>query len=153
MRDLYRTWLDMQYRCNNPDRPDYKNYGGRGIFVDNAWISYENFAFDMGPRPEGMTLERINNDGPYSRENCKWATRVEQALNRRLFKTNTTGIAGVSFQRKLHRWYARAGDIGLYSGRDFFEACCRRKSWEVNQSVNTRGESGHDIHGFAVHTF
>ena len=71
------------YRCYNTERWNYADYGGRGIKVCSRWHDYENFLADMGPVPEGLTLERINTDKGYSPKNCKWATRKEQQLNRR----------------------------------------------------------------------
>ena len=79
----YTTWESMNARCNNQNNPSYEDYGGRGIKVCESWKNFQHFYDDMGERPEGMSLDRIDNSLGYDKENCRWATAKEQIHNQR----------------------------------------------------------------------
>lgn len=79
----YRSWQSMKRRCDNPKDIGYKYWGGRGITYCKRWNKFENFLKDMGERPLGKSIDRIDNDGNYEPSNCKWSTRSEQNKNQR----------------------------------------------------------------------
>ena len=98
----------MAKRCNNPKDKRYKNYGGRGIKVCDRWHKFENFYADMGDKPMGMSIDRINNNGNYAPENCRWATPFEQANNtvknrKIIFKGKTLTVAQWSRELGIKR--------------------------------------------------
>lgn len=102
----YRAWAQMKTRVLNPNRKGFHRYGGRGITIDPRWVhSFETFLADMGPCPDGFTLERKDNDGPYSPENCRWASQEEQALNKSTIHFLT--LRGVSLPAS--EWSKRIG--------------------------------------------
>ena len=141
----YKSWAEMKARCNNANRKDFQNYGGRGISYDPRWESYGNFREDMGRRPEGLSLDRVDNSLGYTKSNCRWATSVEQNNNRRERlrgterKDNTSGIPGVFQDKRRGTWYARVYQngkpINLYCGPSYEEAVTRRQHYEVEQNL------------------
>ncbi|HBX9978947.1 TPA: AP2 domain-containing protein [Klebsiella variicola] len=101
----YRSWDSMMQRCNNPKNDRYADYGGRGIHVCQEWHDLTNFYADMGDRPDGATLDRIDNELGYSPGNCRWATPAEQQANRRKYKGGKSKYPGVT-RRPSGKWTA-----------------------------------------------
>lgn len=97
--ELYWTYANMKARCYNTRHRRYKDWGGRGIRVCERWLErvtgFSNFVADMGERPRGHQLDRKDNDGDYSPENCRWTTVIKQSQNRRLRNTNKFGVNGI----------------------------------------------------------
>lgn len=124
----YHSWKSMKGRCINKNDPAYRRYGGRGISVCDRWVnSFENFVHDMGSRPKQRTLDRINNEGDYSPENCRWASRKQQNDNRR----GTTLIEHGGAVRSCSDWSRRLG------GRTNLVADRLASGWSEEKAVTT----------------
>jgi hypothetical protein len=109
---LYQTWERMLRRCTDPKCSDYDRYGAKGIRVCTRWFYIENFIFDMGERPIGFTLDRINNEGWYTPENCRWASAKTQTRNSSVPKLNVQIVEEIKklrFTKKLS--YRKLGKI------------------------------------------
>lgn len=116
----YKTWQAMKTRCLNPNSSSYKNYGDRNITICDKWMSFEGFFEDMGERPNGYSLDRIDNNKGYSKDNCRWATPAEQNRNTRQNKfltkngktmcmrdwSNETGIPYPTIQDRVRRGWS-----------------------------------------------
>lgn len=105
----YRSWYQMKSRCYDPNNTRYEGWGGRGIKVCDRWRnSFKAFYEDMGPKPTPThSIDRVDNDGDYTPDNCRWATRAEQQRNKRMQKNNTSGFKGVCFDKTNRKWLAR----------------------------------------------
>lgn len=104
----YRAWSALKNRCNSPNGRQYKDYGGRGITVCERWEKFENFLEDMGKSPPFTSIERIDNNKGYSKDNCKWATGLEQVANRRC----TVWVELNGIRKPVFRWAAEFGISG-----------------------------------------
>ncbi len=107
MSQTYNIYKQMKQRCLNENHTAFKNYGRKGVSVSEEWLeSFENFYADMGECPEGMSLDRIDPNGDYCKENCRWADKSMQQFNRNLLDSNTSGKTGVNFNKKSSKWRA-----------------------------------------------
>ena len=127
---LHSVWAGMKTRCLNPAASNYSYYGGRGITVCERWLKYANFHNDMSPHPgEGWSLERIDNDGPYSPENCRWATRDEQNYNTR--QNHWIEFAGK--KQTITQW---AKEIGL--DNQTLHSRIYRLGWSLDRALTKK---------------
>jgi len=122
----YMTWGRMKHRCYNPNNSGYRNYGGRGIKVCKRWENFEMFLSDMGPKPSKKhSIDRIDNDKGYSPSNCRWATKLQQARNKR----DRLTVDGETKTRR--QWMKRFGiPQATYYGRI-------KRNWTVIDALKT----------------
>lgn len=132
----YNSWACMKSRCNNPNHPDYHYYGGRGITHDPRWADFKNFFEDMGPKPDdSLTIERIDNDGNYCKENCKWGTRKEQARN----KSNNRIFTCSGRTMTLAEW---AEELGVSHNTIYGRL---ERGWSLEKTLTTKARSYNSI--------
>ncbi len=130
------AWANMIQRCENANHPWYKDYGGRGIRVCERWQRFENFYTDMGDKPTAKhSIDRIDVNKGYEPSNCKWATATDQSRNQRLRKTNKSGTAGVSWNKRDKKWEAcisvnsKPVKLGYFTDKE--DAISARKNAEI----------------------
>ena len=122
----YGIWTGLIRRCTSPSHKQYRDYGGRGITVCDRWLTFDNFYFDMGPRPsKAYSIDRVDNDGPYSPENCRWATDVTQSNNRR-----NNRILAINGQTKTMAQWGKLRGLGS-------SVICKRieRGWPIDESI------------------
>lgn len=145
----YTSWLAMKARCSNPKLEEYPHYGGRGIRVeDEEWLScFEKFLEDMGERPTGTTLDRVDVNKGYYKENCRWTTQDVQTYNQRMPARNTSGKVGVV--KSGNKWVVDISVDGerIYLGtfEDFELACHVRDEAELKYYGSNRKNDKPDI--------
>lgn len=132
----YKTWEMMIQRCTNTNFTGYAQYGGRGVQVCKSWQDdFMNFLNDMGVRPNGTTLDRIDPNGNYCKENCRWVGKSIQSVNKGMNRANTSGYKGVYWHKSANKWMASIGVMGksIYLGLfDLIEdAISARKAAEI----------------------
>lgn len=127
----YHVWEAMLRRCRNADSPDYSGYGGRGIFVCERWYKFENFLEDMGEKPDGLSIERTDNNSGYSLDNCVWASMTTQARNRR-------STRNLTYRGETLCVAAWADRLGLK--RDVLYVRLRR-GWSIERTLSTSTNS------------
>lgn len=123
----YNSWRAMISRCTHPSQQAYPRYGGIGIKVCERWQSFESFLADMGERPEGMTLDRIENYGNYEPGNCRWATDVQQSRNRRRLALNERLVRQIRSAPKNETTVALAKRLGI--SRRAAQDCRQGVTW------------------------
>ena len=129
----YNSWQNMIARCNHVDHHKYQYYGGKGITVCNSWlVDFRNFLADMGERPAGLTLDRIDSKGNYCKENCRWSDKTTQLKNRLV--NNKHGYPGIELRKDTGKYEANAilnkVKHRLYYGPNLQDAIAARKEWE-----------------------
>ena len=128
---VYISWYGMKTRCNN--KRDKINYSNRGISYCSRWERFSNFYADMGDRPKGMSLDRVDNDKGYSPENCRWATRLQQNNNQRIRKDNKSGVRGVHWSINQKDWIVKFKSKNIGCFKSFNKAVKCRKKLELEK--------------------
>jgi hypothetical protein len=145
----YRTWDSMIRRCYNKNHKQYVNYGARGIRVCSRWLKFEKFLEDMGEKPSGKSIDRINTNSSYCIDNCRWATTFQQRRNSRGQNNKSSKFRGVSYHNGPRSWGVaiRSNGTRYWLGRYKSETEAARaydkkakKLWGDDAYQNLRGQ-------------
>lgn len=132
---LYSTWSNMKQRCYNPKNTNYYKYGAKGITICDEWLNdFWAFVEDMGDRPEGYTLDRINTYGNYCKSNCRWASIGTQNLNLRVRKTSKSGVPGVTWYARYNAWEVKHKNKYIGRFKDIGDAISA-KNKAINEQI------------------
>lgn len=127
---IYSVWSSLKSRCLNPNNPQYKDYGGRGIKVSDRWLSFENFFEDMGhPKKEGLTIDRIDNEDGYYKENCRWATSKQQNSNKRSNKRYFDGEEELTLKQLSEKYNIKYTTLSMR---------INGYGWELLKAINKK---------------
>lgn len=134
---IYDCWVAMKARCLNPQHPSYKDYGGRGIKICDSWLKdFGTFLNDLGPKPDKYsTLDRINNNGNYEPDNCRWISIQDQQKNR----SNNNIVPGVHYEKSRNKWHV---DITRFGKKIFLG---RFKDFDIAKKVRLEAEERYAI--------
>lgn len=130
---IHQVWRSMRARCNNPNDPSFHNYGGRGIRVHPDWDDFSKFLADMGPRPKGYDIDRIDNEGDYAPGNCRWVTRQQNLRNTRITRM-------ITFNGETHPMRVWAEKLGVSHG-------CLKNRIDRGWSIEVALTSGRHVRG------
>lgn len=125
----YLAWRNMRNRCTMPALPEYKHYGGRGITYDPAWIDFNAFLADMGECPDMFTIDRIDVNGDYTKENCRWVSRTENQRNQRRAKM-------ITWNGQTKHFIEWAAELGL--NPDTLRSRVFRHNWPLERAMTEK---------------
>jgi hypothetical protein len=154
-KENYSLWSAMIQRCTNPKRNCWKHYGGRGIKVCERWRNFENFISDMGPRPPGTTLDRINPDGNYEPSNCRWATHKEQTLTKRvkpILKCSNCGDDTTESSGYRRSWHGLCHKCNEYKRRNGYDRPKDESELKRLQAEKIAGSCKKGIYAICIKT-